>query len=81
MLSFVWYSFSQKSDAGVADVVDAAMLLTLAAVITWGEAAAEPTGGCTAVVEDADAEALAARMTGALEVRCAPTAKEDSVPQ
>ena len=69
----------------MADVVDAAMLLTLAAVITWGEAAAEPAEGCTAVVEDADAdadaEAVAARMTGALEVRCAPTAKEDSVPQ
>lgn len=80
MLSFAWYSFSQKSDAGVADVVDAAMLLTPAAVITWGEAAAEPAEGCTAV-EDADAEAAAARMTGALEVRCAPTAKEDSVPQ
>lgn len=59
--------------------MDAAMLLTLAAVITWGEAAAEPTEECTAVVEDA--EAVAARMTGALEVRCAPTAKEDSVPQ
>lgn len=68
--------------------MDVATLLTPAAVITWGEAAAEPTEECMDVVEDvvedvvdADAEAAVVRTTGVLEVRCAQTAKEDSVPQ
>lgn len=67
--------------------MDAEMHLILAAATTWEEAVAEPTEEYTGAAEDAvvdavvDAEAVAVRTTGVLEVRCAPTAKEDLVPR
>lgn len=67
------------------DVEDAEMLLILEGVTTWEEAVVVHLEASTAD-QDVDAEealALAAvvQTTGVLPVPCAPTAKEDLVPQ
>ena len=69
------------ADADVADAVDVEMPSILAAVITWEGVAAEHPEASTDPVVDVVVVEPVEQTTGVLVVPCAPTAKEDSVPQ